>query len=288
VCRLIGALGRYSVVGQYYGELIKGLIGASEYDPYSVRAFGPQDTSHRDGWGRFSLIVGMGVDRVSSAMYKSLSPIFVDRPREVLPQTDLTDMSDPFVLDFVLARAASTGMPVNYLSVQPFEAQARDGSRIVVIHNGSVYKDRLAREIGTEIPEEIVKKYSDSYILALKLAEFAGKDFDREILKQFKDYVKTALNLGMMIISEDSVVKVFGSYYRRNLPREYWDYYKMYVASVGGEALFYASSTIIDFAEYRPKAVSKWEEIPSGKYFFARLDFSKTKDIEVRIEEHYI
>ncbi|MEM0235812.1 hypothetical protein [Thermofilum sp.] len=288
MCRLIGAVGRYSIVRHYYGELIKGLIGASEYDPYSLRAFGPEDVSHKDGWGRFSLLLGMGINRIASSIYKSLSPIFVDKPQEVLPKTDLVNFSDPLILDFVLARAASTGMPINYLSVQPFEAQTRDGSRIIVIHNGSVHKDKLATEIGIKIPEEVVKKYSDSYILALKLAELINGELDPEILKQFKDYVKTALNLGIVLISENHVIKVFGSYYRKDLPREYWDYYKMYLASVERENFFYASSTIVDFMEYRPRNVEKWQEIENGAYFFIRIDLSRTKDIEISVEKYYI
>lgn len=288
MCRLIGAVGRYSTIKHCYGELVKGLVGASAYDPYSVKAFGPQDASHKDGWGRFSLIVGMGTDKIASSMYKSLSPIFVDKPQEILPRTDLVNFSEPLVLDFMLARAASTGMPINYLSVQPFEAQTRDGSRIVLIHNGSVYKDRLAVELGARIPEAIVKKYSDSYILTLKLAEAIDGELGPEILKQFKDYVKTALNLGIILISEDHVVKVFGSYYRKDLPKEYWDYYKMYVATVERDNLLYASSTVVDFVEYKPRSIEKWQEIDNGTYFFVRIDFSRVKDVEMSIEKYYI
>ncbi len=287
ICRIIGLVGRYSEVKDYYAELIRGIVGASEYDPYSVRAFGPEDFSHRDGWGRFSLFVGLG-NRIASYMYKSLSPIFVDKPKEFISKTDLFDLADLMILEFIHARAASSGMPINFFSVQPFEVITRNGSRLILVHNGSIYKEKLASEIETRLSEEAIKKYSDSYILALKLAESIEREFDPSILAQFKDYVKTALNLGIILISDDHIVKVFGSYYRKDLPKEYQDYYRMYMVTLGSENIMYASSTLIDFVEYKPKSISQWKEIQNGTYYFVRIDLSKIKDIHVYTEKYLI
>ena len=286
MCRIVGSVGRYSVLKQYYSELVKGLIGSSEYDPYAVRAFGPKEPSHRDGWGRATVFAG--IRKVAVYMYKSLSPIFVDKPQEDLPEPELIKFSDPIIVDLLHARAGSKGMPVNYFSVQPFEAQTRSGARLLLMHNGSVSKKDLAKDLGSKISERVIERYSDSYLLTLKLAELIEDDVDASVIKELKKYVRTALNIGLAVIAEDRVTTVFGSYYSKKLPKEYWDYYRMYVAEVGEYNLVYASSTIVDFSEYRPKSVSTWEEIPNGTYYLVRIKLSREGDTETSFEKYSI
>ncbi|MCD6341191.1 MAG: hypothetical protein J7L51_04515, partial [Desulfurococcales archaeon] len=285
-CRIIGSVGRYSILKQYYSGLVKGLIGSSEYDPYAVKAFGPEEPSHRDGWGRATVFAG--IRKVAVYMYKSLSPIFVDKPREDLPEPELIKFSDPIVADLLHARAGSKGMPANYFSVQPFEAQTRSGARLLLMHNGSVSKRDLARDLGSRVPEKVIERYSDSYLLTLKLAELIDDDIDASVIKELKKYVKTALNVGIAVIAEDKVTAAFGSYYSEKLPKEYWNYYRMYVAKVGEYSFIYASSTIVDFSEYKPKSVGSWEEIPNGTYYFVRIKLSREGDAEVSFEKHSI
>ncbi|MCD6429027.1 MAG: hypothetical protein J7L12_05405 [Desulfurococcales archaeon] len=286
MCRILGSVGRYSSLKQYYSELIRGLVGASEYDPYAARAFGPEESSHKDGWGRATVLAGM--KKIAVYMYKSLSPIFVDKPQSTLPESELTRFSDPIVIDLLHARAGSKGMPVNYFSVQPFEVQTRSGARLLLMHNGSVSKEELARDLSSEVSEKITERYSDSYLLALKLAELVEDDIDISVIKELKKYVKTALNIGITLIAEGSMLAVFGSYYSRRLPREYHDYYRVYVAKVGEKDLIYASSTVVDFAEYRPKLVNSWEEIPNGTYYVVRIELLRGGDAEIRLEKYSI
>ncbi len=286
MCRILGSVGRYSLLKQYYGEMIRGLIGASEYDPYAARAFGPEEPSHKDGWGRATVLAGMR--KIAVYMYKSLSPIFVDKPQDALPESELTKFSDPIVVDLLHARAGSKGMPVNYFSVQPFEIQTRSGARLFLMHNGSVSKEELAKDLKGKISGKVIERYSDSYLLALKLAELVEDSIDASVIKELKKYVKTALNIGITLIAESRVLAVFGSYYRRKLPREYHDYYKMYVAGVGKRDLIYVSSTVIDFAEYRPKLVNSWEELPNGTYHIVSIEFLREGDAEITLEKYSI
>ena len=286
MCRILGSVGRYSELKQYYNELIKGLVGSSEYDPHAVRIFGVGKHSHRDGWGRATVFIGLG--RIAFYMYKSLSPIFVDKPSEPIPEPELAKYCDPIIVDLIHTRAGSRGMPLNYFSVQPFEAQARSGARLILMHNGSVDRERLAKDLSNRVLREVIEKYSDTYLLTLKLAELIGDEVDINVIKELSRYMKTALNLGIVVISENLVTAVFGSSYSKQLPRERWNYYKMYSARVGSNNLIFTSSTMVDFSEYRPKSLSRWEEIPNGTYYFIKIKLKPDEEIEVLTEKYSI
>lgn len=286
MCRIVGIIGRYSIIKQYVSELIKGFVGASEYDPYSVKAFGLEDSSHRDGWGRATVFIGM--HKTSTYIYRSLSPVFIDKPQESLPRSELLRFSDLVIVDILHSRAGSSDTPINYFSVQPFETYTRSGARLILTHNGSVNKEDLIKDLGYELSRKLIERYSDSYLLTLKLAELIEDELNINAIKELKKYVKTALNIGTIVIADNKMTVVFGSYYNEKLPRKFWDYYKMYVAKTNKSYLIYASSTIVDFNEYRPKSIGNWEEIPNGTYYFVKIETSIGEDIEVSIEEHSI
>ena len=286
MCRILGSVGRYSELRQYYSELIKGLVGSSEYDPHAVRAFGVGKHSHRDGWGRATIFVSPG--RKALYMYKSLSPIFVDKPNQPLPEPELLKHCDPVTVDLIHARAGSRGMPLNYFSVQPFETQTRSGARLILMHNGSVDKDRLAKDLSYRLPDEVLEKYSDTYLLTLRLADLIGDEVSISAIRELSKYTKTALNLGIAVIGEDLVTAVFGSYYRERLPNEHRTYYKIYAARVGDGSIIFTSSTLVDFSEYRPKSLSKWEELPNGTFYFIKIRIKPEEETHVLIEKHSI
>jgi len=286
MCRILGSVGRYSELRQYYSELIKGLVGSSEYDPHAVRAFGAGRHSHRDGWGRATIFVSSG--RKALYMYKSLSPIFVDKPNQPLPEPELLKYCDPITVDLIHARAGSRGMPLNYFSVQPFETQTRSGSRLILMHNGSVDKDRLAKDLSHRLSDEVIEKYSDTYLLTLRLADLIDNDVSISAIRELSKYTKTALNLGIAVISEDLVIAVFGSSYRKQLPSEHRTYYKMYSARVSGGSIIFTSSTLVDFNEYRPKSLSKWDELPNGTYYFIKIKIKSEEETQVLVEKHSI
>lgn len=282
MCRIIGSIGRYSILKQYYSELIKGIIGSSEYDPYAVKAFGPEEPSHKDGWGRTTIFAG--IHKIAVYTYNSLSPIFIDKPQENIPEPELIKFSDPITIDLLHVRAGSTGMPVNYFSVQPFKAQTRSGAILFLMHNGSVNKDALANDLESKVSEKVLKRYSDSYLLTLKLAEIIEDDIDINVIRELKKYVKTALNVGITVIAENKIIVVFGSYHTAS-SKERQDYYRMYIARINDHNFIYTSSTMVDFSEYKPKSISNWEEIPNGTYYFMKIKLNKEKDAEISSEE---
>jgi len=283
MCRIVVAHGRLGVLERYYEELVRGLVGASYYDPHQVRAFGERDYSHSDGWGRLRVAIGSG--KVAIDYYRSLSPIYVDRPTLNI-QSSIREYSNPLVVELLHSRASSAGMPVNIFSVQPFEFQTRTGSRLFLIHNGSVNKDRLASELGG-VEGEVLSRYSDSYIMGLWLAKKLGDTIDEDSVKKLKDYVKTALNIALLLVGPARVEVVAGSYYREELPLEKKDYYKVYVAELG-ELLVLASSTIVDFEEYRPKSIESWRELENGSYYKIAIDLRVSDEPKATISKFTI
>ncbi|MGC9010156.1 MAG: class II glutamine amidotransferase [Sulfolobales archaeon] len=276
MCRILVGAGRYNVLSNYYSELIRGLVGSAEYDPYLAKITNGVDTSHRDGWGRATLFIGLG--KRSFYMYKSIKPIYIDRPSRDLPETKLNEFSDPYVIDLIHVRLAARGMPINFLSVHPFETFTRGGLRILIMHNGTVDKYEIAKEM--RLPEKIVERYSDTFILLLKIADMIEDDIDVSILREIKRYVRSALNIGLLVYGEEKATLVVGSYYLDASKR---DYYKIYVAELGDGAYVFSSSTLVDFSDYRPQKIKNWREIPNGTYYFLDIPYS-TLYPEVRIE----
>jgi len=267
MCRIVVVYGRLGVLERYYEELVRGLVGASYYDPYMVRAFGGRRHSHSDGWGR--LRVAMGSGKITIDYYRSLNPIYVDKPTLNI-QSPAKDYPNPLVVELLHSRASSSGMPVNIFSVQPFEFQTRTGSRLFLVHNGLVDKKRLAGELGG-VGEEVLGRYSDSYIMGLWLARRLGDTIDEDNVRELKGYVRTALNIALLLVGPARVEVVAGSYYREELPQEKKDYYRVYVAELG-DLLVLASSTIVDFEEYRPRSIESWRELENGSYYKIAVD----------------
>jgi glutamine amidotransferase len=282
LCRVLITYGRLSALRGYYPELIRGLVGASHYDPYKARLAGPEAASHGDGWGRVTAFVGSGGIAVS--FYRSLAPIYVDTPPQSIPETSIGRLSDLLLVDMVHARAASRGMPVNVMSVQPFEYQTSTGSRLFLIHNGSVDKEALAVEV-EGINRTVLERYSDTYVMGLWLAQRLRDSIDVELLGELKEHVKTALNLGLILVTPDSVELLAGSYYSKEFPQERRDYYKMYYAELPGGSMVLASSTIVDLEEYRPKSIGSWKELENGTFIHARVEITPAGGTKVKVEK---
>jgi len=283
MCRVVVVYGRLGVLERYYEELVRGLVGASYYDPYMVRAFGERSHSHSDGWGRLRVAIGSG--KIAIDYYRSLSPIYVDRPNLSI-RSSVRDYSNPLVVELLHSRAGSAGMPVNIFSVQPFEFQTRTGSRLFLIHNGLVDKGGLAGELG-DLGEEVLGRYSDSYIMGLWLARRLGDTIDESNIRELKEYVRTALNIALLLVGPARVEVVAGSYYREELPPEKKDYYKVYVAELG-DLLVLASSTIVDFEEYKPRSIESWRELENGSYYKIAVDLRVNDEPKATISKFTI
>jgi hypothetical protein len=146
------------------------------------------------------------------------------------------------------------------------------------MHNGAVDKYRLAETLEIKLSKEVIERYSDTYILALKLGELIDEEMNIEILRKIKGYVKTALNIGFVLLTDDEATVIFGSYHRDDLPIERKDYYRLYVTSLPEKDpeeknIVFASSTIVDFKEYRPKTVTDWRINDNGKYHMIKIKY---------------
>lgn len=242
-------------------QLYESLVKAAHKDPHSVRLFGEDEESHRDGWGVLSAEVGgEGVERYM--VYRSLKPIFEDE----IPWNAM-ERRNPGA-EILHARAASTGMPVNMFSVHPVEAQSPKGYRIFLAHNGSMDKDGLARAVGASETE--LQLYNDSYFLARFLAAGLEDLSGGEALLRASKYTETAMNLAFLFLSPQEQLLVVGSYYRlRDKPRERRNYYKLYMG-YGDGFIVYASSTIVDYYNPAPGLI-EWVEVPNGGFDLYRI-----------------
>jgi len=279
MCRITAVLGKGSSLYSIYPEIVKGLYGAARYDPYSVDLFGPGEESHKDGWGRLNIQLYEG--DLSISHIRSMKPIYKEKPPIRLSLSPLEEfIEDTFFIDFMHARAGSTGMPKNFFSIHPFKEETKEGYILYLMHNGAVYKELLLKELGIDVDSEYASLYTDSYFLAKYLSRYVSDKLNREIVKDLIRFTKTALNLGIVLITKQEIYILLGSYYKKgDKPKEMRNYYKMYFVEYN-ESVIYLSSTIVDFDEYRPKNILKWEEIENGRYDIYRVKLKEKPKLE--------
>lgn len=281
MCRIAISIGNGGLLYDIYPEIIKGLYGAAKYDPYSVELFGEGEESHRDGWGRLNIQI-FGED-ISINLFKSLKPVYEERPPIRLSISPFEDFIDQaFFVDIFHARAGSTGMPRNIFSVHPFQEETKNGYQLFLIHNGAVYKEPILRMLGIDEDSEYAKRYTDSYFLTKYIAGMVEDNLTEHVIKDVSQFVKTALNLGIVLVGEGYLNILVGSYYLEgNKPEAMKNYYKIYKANIR-DALIYVSSTIVDFPEYLPRSVSQWVEVGNGEYEIIRVNY--THEISIKRE----
>jgi predicted glutamine amidotransferase len=272
MCRIAISIGNGGSLYPIYPEIIKGLYGAAKYDPYSIDLFGEGEESHRDGWGRLNIQI-LNQD-ISISLLKSLKPVYEERPPIRLSLSPFEDfIKHSFFIDMFHARAGSTGMPRNIFSVHPFQDETKNGNLLFLLHNGAVYKEPILRELKIDRESEYAKRYTDSYFLTKYIASILEDRLDHEVIRDISRFVKTALNLGIVLVGEGYLDVLVGSYYLKgDKPDALKNYYKIYRANIGDTSL-YVSSTIVDFPEYRPKSISQWREVINGEYEIIRIDY---------------
>ncbi len=205
-------------------QLLGALRKAAERDTTAERV-PMKDIVHPDGWG-FALYSNRGL-----AYYRSDQPIF--KEDVVLPPTDGE------VYAIFHARKASKGSPVKKRFSHPFFGDTGN-SFILLAHNGSLDKDRLARTLaftGETIDSELILKYAVQKGLAA-----ASNDLE--------DYTKmnSALNLLVLEIRKDGGEEVFlKQFYRKEGGKlDKTRYYEICHENLrGGRAVF--SSTLNDY-----------------------------------------
>ncbi len=258
MCRFVVVLGRFSNAREVLANVGNSLVKAASMDPYGKKFL--NEERHNDGWG----VLLVNVASSSAVHHRSVRAIFMDDPMNVIRGFLNNINNNDNVLMMMHARAASTGTPKNIFSTHPVRAVTINGLELYMIHNGSFYRDDIARE--ASIDGDYASRFNDTYIANLALARQVRDDITRDDLGWLLRFIKTGANLGIALIREDSVILIVGSYYRalnddRREARE--AYYKLYQCEVPG-GFVYASSTVIDF--YKPNMVTNCHGLGNGEY----------------------
>ncbi|ADN50736.1 class II glutamine amidotransferase [Vulcanisaeta distributa] len=266
MCRFAIILGRFNNAGETLVGIGNSLVQAASMDPYGKKFL--NEERHEDGWG----ILFVNVVSSSVFHHRSVRAIFMDNPVNVIRGFLSNVNNDDAVLMMMHARAASTGTPKNIFSTHPVRAVTRDGFELYMIHNGSFYRDDIAREVG--IDKDYTARFNDTYIANLALANRIKGDIAKDDLAWLLKFVRTGANLGIALVEDGYVTLIVGSYYKvlddeRREARE--AYYRLYQCDVPGGVL-YASSTVIDF--YRPGFVGNCRVLSNGEYHKYRISAS--------------
>jgi len=269
VCRMLALIGTPSTHSiSKYEKLVSALVSSAYYDPYAERIFGPKGASHKHGWGRATIYLEGG--GISYSITKHIHPIYVMKP-PVQPAISVdTEYFNPFVIDLIHARAASPETKVNIFNVQPFEYITENGSRLILAHNGSVDKNRLVSELDGKILEEVAKKHSDTFVLGYRISQEVKDSLDLNVFRKYKEYVISALNLIALLITEDSIDVMFGSYFTND---EHANYYKLYLKNERN-VLMISSSTAVDFY-YDEEDSSGWIPVNKGEFYTGKIKFKE-------------
>lgn len=276
MCRMLALMGTLLPhSANKYEKMIKGLVSSAYYDPYAAKIFGQKGASHKHGWGRATIYLqGNGI---SYSLTKSIHPIYVMKPQAIQYSSPDAEYFKPFIIDLIHARAASPDTKVSIFNVQPFEFVTDSGNRLILAHNGSVDKERLVSDAGDRIPKEVAESHSDTFMLGYMLSKEIGNSLEIESIRKYKDYVKSALNLIALLITEERVDVLFGSYFIND---EHDYYYKLFLKNERN-SLMVSSSTAVDFY-YDEEETSSWIPINKGEFYIARI---KYRDGNARLSE---
>ena len=287
MCRLIIVHGKSGRLNYIYPEIFNSLIKASKNDPYLTKLLSREEASHRDGWGRLNIYIYKG--DISLTLHKSIKPIYIENHSTTLGAYLKKDsLSNGYVIDLVHARAKSKGMPRNIFSVHPLESITKNGYKLFLIHNGSVYRERIIKDMRQNLSDKYIELYTDSYFLTKYLASIIDDDINEYIIKDAAKYTKTALNMGLVLISDEYLYITVGSYYKEDdKPKEMRNYYKIY-RYADNDIVIYASSTIVDFEEYRPKNIPKWTEVENGYFEIYKINYKEEEPRAIKIREFKI
>ncbi|MGC8564442.1 MAG: hypothetical protein ACP5LZ_06095 [Fervidicoccaceae archaeon] len=267
MCRMLALMGTILPhSANKYEKMIKGLVSSAYYDPYAARIFGQRGASHKHGWGRATVYLeGNGI---SYSINKHIHPIYVVKPGGVQYTSSDVEYFRPFVIDLIHARAASPDTEVSIFNVQPFEFVTSTGDRLILAHNGSVDKERLVLDSKDKIPKEVAERHSDTFMLGYMLSQEVGKSLDISLLRKYKDYVKSALNLIALLITEEKVDVMFGSYFTND---EHDYYYKLFLKNERN-SIMVSSSTAVDFY-YDEEDASSWIPINKGEFYIGKVKY---------------
>ena len=146
------------------------------------------------------------------------------------------------------SRRASRGAPRGPQNAHPFNAKAILENTIIEIylaHNGSIYHQQIARELGIQ-PSRI----TDSHALTLWIAkQIQNGSQPLEALRKGSIYTKRAYIVPLLTIQEDKPILYYSTYMPENLDQTRKQYYKTYIIESNNLKAI-ASGTIIDYIKH--------------------------------------
>jgi len=225
---------------QYYKEFIKSFVMASINDVI-LNKFRYGRKAHNHGWGLASIIKRYG--ELSHFYYRTSLPLIESDFKKILRKLHFNDID---WITLILHSRLTNNEQINVLNSQPFYINIPGKLNLWFAHNGSINKQKLAKELGMD---NIKNRYSDSFFLAHWISKNIEELTDDNIKNIFKRLVemnitKTALNVILILFDELSmVVKAVAFNYVVDVDR--MNYYNLYSIKYDEKTLIVASSTIV-------------------------------------------
>lgn len=193
--------------------------------------------AHVHGWG-YAYVYELSND-MGYSMYKTSLPMTVDGIKISLPRYF------DWILMIIHSRLTG-GEPIDVVNSHPYYFHIPGGVSLWLVHNGSVDKEKLAKEIRME---NLIKVYSDSYMLT----QWFGKNIKGTSTKDLVEVVhniidlgvvKSALNFAAIIYNEieKNVVGLAVNYVIKDY-MDMYDYYALYNIWIGDKTVVISSST---------------------------------------------
>ncbi len=225
MCRIAIFLGSSEKFRELYEPLIKSFKEVSEYDWIFEKYTKGEEKSHSDGWG----FLGMTLGDEGVMHFRSMTPFYKDRLDVLNAWVESIEGDIIFLLH---VRAGSPNMAKNIFSVHPIYVEAPSGSQIYLIHNGTLFKEPLARLAGDTADNPRYTIYNDTYYAGKIIANMNVFSMSKlqSLLEIFSHpkYLYSAFNFGLVWLSSKTSYLVAGPIYRTAKGRELVEYYRLY------------------------------------------------------------
>lgn len=196
--------------------------------------------SHMHGWG-FAYIYSVSND-MGCMYFRTSIPIAFDNSMAVTATPRYFD----WIL-MVLHSRLTFEEPVDVMNSHPHHFSRVGEFSIWLAHNGSVDKEKIAKELGLT---DIVRRYSDSYFLT----QWIGRNMGGLNSKDIVDTIRSIVDLGVVRTSLNLVAIILDEIKRRVIglalnfvaeeSMDMLEYYRLYKVGIGNESVAIASSTI--------------------------------------------
>ncbi len=228
-------------------DLLRLMLEVSRCDAYGILS--GIDDNHPDGWGVYYLNLSKGIEiftKSGKAIYED-SKLVNNTFDTILSNTSNNDI----IVLLLHVRAASTGEPLGPEHAHPYMISIEDGSKVVLAHNGAVYKDKIADALNRTID---IGKMTDSkalaYYIARRVSQGVGlRDAVQEVIN--RNFVKTALNTGIVRVHPDVTCEIIVTAHLEKSSEQPHRlcYYRLYRAKSENIEVF-LSSTLVYYMNF--------------------------------------